>query len=60
MAKKFKVFETIYNAYTYANTHGINPKDKTTWDINYKRRMARLAGLKKEIEDDFNFLTELL
>jgi len=49
-------FEKIKNAYEIARRYNIDPKDKLTWNDEYKERQKELAGIKDEIQDLREFL----
>jgi len=49
-------FEKIKKAYDIARKYNIDPKDKSTWNDEYKERQKELAGIKDEIQDLREFL----
>ncbi len=47
-----KLISESFSAYQYAVKKKINPKDITTWDVEYKKRMQKLAGILHEMGDE--------
>jgi hypothetical protein len=43
-----ELIKEAFNAYKYAQSKNINPKDISTWDSAYKKRMQKLAGILDE------------
>lgn len=40
-----ELIKEAFNAYKYAKSKNIDPKDIATWDNAYKKRMQKLAGI---------------
>jgi hypothetical protein len=51
-----KLIKEAFSAYHYAIKKNINPKDISTWDTLYKKRMQKIAGIVHDIGNDIKNL----
>lgn len=53
---KKELITEAFSAYQYAIKKNINPKDISTWDSPYKKRMQKLAGIIHEMGNEIKNL----